>query len=311
MLICLQEWPVASINVHTVWYASGMPNPEAWDLAGFTDMRGRLGKPVLPSGFLWAPGTVEIDPPFLIWNQQPGWRISRPPDDILDRFVRLSSGNAEDVRQFVRKYGPLLTVEDETGTRSLDWTAEGKESVADWQSFSRKARAFLNIASALSHNQVREDTDWKYVNSWLSGLRSPLPTAARFMTDDGWNNIMNGLSSDPIFLERMLLQRALADWHRAARITFTLDSVFILGRAPRMEVSYGGRVFSAIVLQLLLTITKSESLYICSGCGWPYLRPRGLKKPNPGESNFCQSQSCGRPESVRQSGLRRRQKKGK
>src|SRR6202044_404434 len=114
--------------------------------------------------------------------------------------------------------------------------------------------------------------------------------------------------SSPNRTARMYFAWALFGWIRAANVTFGLIPDFLIGRAPRIEIDYRGHFFGAIVFQVLLTITNSASLYLCSGCGMPYARPRGpgFKKPNPGEANFCAG--CGRREASRQADLRRRQR---
>jgi len=73
----------------------------------------------------------------------------------------------------------------------------------------------------------------------------------------------------------------------------------------RLAVSCGyGCVFSAIALQLALTLVHAESLYTCSGCGMPYIRTK--KAPQPGQANFCDA--CGAQEALRQADLRRRER---
>lgn len=268
---------------NTVWYGSGMVVP-AWDEAGFTDMRSRLDKPVWTSSYVWLPGTIETDGLFLLWNEDQAWIPVKPPDDILQRFLKLSSGDSDEILQFARQYGVLLVSEDEDGTLRNYSDKQGKESLADWQKFSRKARAFLNLAADLSRGRPGELKDWEDLVGSLS---------AKFMA----------AIDDPL-KARMFFERDLENWLRAAGITFGLSTSVVIGRPPRMEINYGGRVFGAIVFQLLLTITNSDSLYVCSGCGMPYVRPRGFKKPRPGEGNFCQT--CGRTEALRQADIRRR-----
>jgi len=258
----------------------------AWDEAGFTDARSRLGRPVRPSGHVYVPGTIETDGPFLVWNVEPGWKISRPADDILNRFLKLSSGNSDEILRFARQYGVLSVSEDEDGTLRSDWARAGKQLLADWERFSRKVRAFLNLAADLGRKRVGKLEDWKDVVGSVD---------AKFLA-----------ALDGPISARMFLERALENWLRVARITFGLSTTVVIGRPPRMEIDYGGHVFGAIVFQLLLTITNSDSLYVCSGCGMPYARPRGFKKPRPGEANFCQA--CGRKEAERQADLRRRHK---
>ena len=52
-----------------------------------------------------------------------------------------------------------------------------------------------------------------------------------------------------------------------------------------MQVDYHGFLFAALGLQLALSLAGAESLYTCSGCGFPYVRE--LKRPKPGTANYC------------------------
>jgi len=52
-----------------------------------------------------------------------------------------------------------------------------------------------------------------------------------------------------------------------------------------LQVDYHGFLFAALGLQLALSLAGAESLYTCSGCGFPYVRE--LKRPKPGTANYC------------------------
>jgi transposase-like protein len=54
-----------------------------------------------------------------------------------------------------------------------------------------------------------------------------------------------------------------------------------------MQIDYHGLLFAAIALQLALVIADADSLYSCSGCGMPYIRPREKRRPKPGWANYC------------------------
>ena len=255
----------------------------AWEEAGFLDLDGRLGKPVVGSGYVLVPGKVEIDGPFLIWNLEPLTVYRSPVDmaDILDRFVRLSVGTPKDILQFARNYGvlSLRRIHGGAGVKPRN----GKESLFQWRRLSREAGAFLNIAAALSRGLLGATCDWQDINAGF-----PPRNIREARTEFQWK-----------FGEKLQL----------AKITFGLGS-YVEGREStwRTEIDYSGCLSSALVFQLLLTIVKANSLYVCSGCGVPYFRKggRGSKKPNPGDANFCPR--CGRIEAVRQADVRRRQK---
>jgi hypothetical protein len=55
-----------------------------------------------------------------------------------------------------------------------------------------------------------------------------------------------------------------------------------------LQIDYHGRLFAAIAMQLMLVVADADTLYCCSGCGYPYFRARDRKCPKPGCANYCQ-----------------------
>jgi hypothetical protein len=55
-----------------------------------------------------------------------------------------------------------------------------------------------------------------------------------------------------------------------------------------VQVEYHGQLFPAIALQLALVLADADSLFNCSGCGMPYIRPRERKRPKSGWANYCE-----------------------
>jgi hypothetical protein len=58
-------------------------------------------------------------------------------------------------------------------------------------------------------------------------------------------------------------------------------------RRWNLQIDYHGLLFPAIALQLALVLADADSLYTCSGCGIPYIRPRERKRPKSGWANYC------------------------
>jgi hypothetical protein len=307
--------------------------PPAWDEAGFTDIHsGRLGR-MVPSGHVIVPASVELDGHFLVWQY---WGAHGPPKtyipsgDVLNGFVRLWKGTPSDetirpeidrddtptqreekyeayrktlearlpaardrTLKFARKYGVLML--DEKGDLASHWVGEGVGPLLKWWRISRKACAFLNVAAALNIGRVGDSEDWSFIDPSVGPEfpRSPNPY------------ISHGVAA-----ARQRFEYRFKDWLTFARITFGLTSMPkpTQGSAWRTEIHYGGRVFSAIVLQLLLTLVNADGLYFCSGCALPYLRPKTRKKPNRGEANFCGTCGKGNKEALRQADRRRREK---
>jgi hypothetical protein len=54
-----------------------------------------------------------------------------------------------------------------------------------------------------------------------------------------------------------------------------------------LQIDYHGLLFAAIALQLALVVADADSLFTCSGCAVPYIRPRERKRPKSGWANYC------------------------
>jgi transposase-like protein len=305
-----------------------------WEVAEFTDEYGRLGRSV-PSGHVLVPGSIELDGPLLVWKYAPdvntGPKTYVPSGDVLNRFVELWKGTLVDetirpVRgpadtptqlkkkfeeykkdvearlpaandrtlRFARKYGILGF--DKDVNLAFDWDVEGVELLDTWWEISRQVYAFLNIAAALNKSRVGDPRDWSAIDSFIDDPKFPQPPNAAVV-----RYLPHGVAA-----ARSYFELRLQDWLHSARITFGLTANAGHGFTWRTEIDYKGRLYSALVLQLLLTVTNTDSLYFCSGCSLPYMRPKKHKKPNAGEANFCSS--CGREEALRQADRRRRKK---
>lgn len=247
-------------------------------LAGYSDLEGRLGRPV-PPGQLLIPGKIWLDDhEFLNWHLSPDARFPprtcAPPRKLLNEFVKLWQAPGR-ILPFAQKYGVLWR-----NTRDV----EAREHFSDWCRLSRQVFALLKIGAQLELRDKRIDRDeWKHVALFderrLNQLTDPLHARAQLRIEISNTWLRNCRFS-------ML-------WNRA-RARFEL------------EIDYRGAMMNALGLQLALTISNADSLYICSGCGEPYARSRDKRRPKPGQSNFCDN--CGTAAALRQADKRRKAK---
>lgn len=250
---------------------------KTFDLAGYSDLEGRLGKPI-PPGHVLIPGKIWLDEhEFLNWHLGPDVRFPprtcTPSPKLLNDFAKLWQAPGR-ILPFAQKYGVLWR-----DTHDV----EARERLSDWCRVSRQVFALLKIGAQLEVGDKSTDrNEWKYVG---------------------------------LFEERQLHELAAPSKARAQlrlEISRTwLDCGFSMrwnqGRARfELEIDYRGAMMNALGLQLALTISNSDSLYICSGCGGPYARSRDKRRPKPGESNFCDN--CGTAEALRQADKRRKAK---
>jgi hypothetical protein len=143
---------------------------------------------------------------------------------------------------------------------------------------SRRACAVLNIAAALSNNKVGgSESDW----FTICCKDSPTGPAHVPIDESGHYSELNFEQAGEF------LKHEVSAWLDAVSFGIAWS-----GPAPSLpqgrlllEIDYRGSLFPAIGLQLGLTLAGAESLFMCSGCGLPYVRENKL--PNHGQSNFC------------------------
>jgi hypothetical protein len=278
---------------------------EKWDLVGFTDQDSLLGK-MVPAGQLFVPTKVELDKAQrnLLWSSRAG--CMRVPDTrgMFNEFVELWDKTPSAILRYARKWGLLFL--DRNGrpcSRIYDLPrGESREPIEAWKYFSRRAQSALNIAANLKCDKRGSPTDWEAfdgLNQWIGpeslaclGRRGPVvEMCARFgyQYKSDWD----------LHKERRVLALESMIWLDLGRPGF---SVTVNGRDWRLEVDYNGCLFAAIALQLALTLSGSDSLFTCSGCGTPYVRQK--KAPKPGQANYCRE--CDRKGVALQEADRRR-----
>jgi transposase-like protein len=267
-------------------YGLSMANRD-WDIAGFTDSQSRLGKP-FDTGRVLVHRSIRIQERYLVWDSgkthddEP--RDLKPSKGVLGDFVKLWQGDAEAILRYARKHGVLML--DEAGKPSSHWIPEGRDHLERWCLISRRACAVLNIAAALAQGKLGPAEDWNVIDS---SLDASFPKSKNRSTPHG------------VSAARMYLQWELEAWAELGRITLSIrrDN---RRNAWVTEIDFGDRLFAVLALQLLLTVADADGLYNCDGCKLPYARQ--LKRPKPGQSNFCPQ--CGRQAALRHADLRRK-----
>src|ERR1700693_3822057 len=255
-----------------------------WDLAGYTDLNGAISKPI-PPGHLLIPGGITLTDGALIWDYAPSAKqepIDRPaPKTLLNQFVKLWNAPKDRILRFARQNGILWL-----GKNGLPCQLDvsGEEPIDNWRRVSRRICAMLNIGSDLEKKSAIRIEEWKYVGPFddvfLKRLRRPESSRSLLSIE----------------VRRMLSSCGLGfsmRWNKD-------DSRF------QLELDYHGFMLNAVLLQLALTLSNSDSLFVCSGCGFPYPRNREKRRPRPGQANFCDE--CGTKVALRHADQRRKLK---
>ena len=248
-----------------------------FDLAGYSDLEGRLGKPIPPSHLI-IPGKLWLDEhEFLNWHLSPDVRFPlrtyTPSAKLLNDFVKLWQAPGR-ILPFAQKYGVLWREPHDV---------EAREHLSEWRRVSRHVFALLKIGAQLERgDKLIDRNEWKYVGLFEERYLDQLTARSNARAQLG------------LEISRTWLNCGFSMRWKQGRARFEL------------EIDYRGAMMNALGLQLALTISNSDSLYICSGCGGPYARSRDKRRPKPGESNFCDN--CGTAAALRQADKRRKAK---
>jgi hypothetical protein len=277
------------------------------DLAGFSDANGLMGRPV-PNGRIIVPEKVWLkgDCIHWRWGKYPQRReVSR---SMLNQFIRLKDANA--ILHFARKWGVLAlsgnlwTGNDPNGKHYLPGRQEiraGVESISAWQYYSRRAQAVMNVAAALKQRKLGDMSDWDefaFLFSEPNHQQRAIQKAQERMERDifglGFSLFYGeGTNEERLKAARETIAAEITDWFDCWKRSSTrgISDLALNWRDDQqlwaLEIDYHGLLFPAIALQLALVLADADSLYTCSGCGLPYVRPRERKRPKSGWANYC------------------------
>lgn len=265
---------------------------DQWELAGFTDSEGRVGKDV-PFGRVIVPGTIELVEDTLHWEFEGTAKAVEISRSTLSDFVSLWRESPSAILRFARKWGVLVIQTCGTNGTTFRPCGEaislGDDPIEAWRYFSHRAFAVLNIAAALKQGKLGDLDDWRLIASDCT------KDAMRVADEQhryglGWHLFERPFNKQQSIDEahRVVareIQMWLSSW-KGMRMRGLSDFVVTWsGSRWELRVDYHGFLFAAIALQLALSIAGADSLFSCSGCGVPYIR--GVKKPKPGTDNYC------------------------
>jgi hypothetical protein len=145
---------------------------------------------------------------------------------------------------------------------------DGVEPLYEWRRYARRARGLLNVAAALHVGRVAAVEDWQAA---LAGWREP--------------GRPKGLSTVPWWKRSVGADGRVVD--------MVIDLWLFLGNVrPRFswtdsgsQLALGGDgLVGALALQLMLAISRTDGLAMCSSCGVPYIP---FKRPTAARRRYC------------------------
>ncbi|MGO9057287.1 MAG: hypothetical protein ACLQU2_07865 [Candidatus Binataceae bacterium] len=280
---------------------------ELWDWVDLGDSEGSMDRPSrLPIWFM--PPKVTLDGEWLTFHRPIG-KLRRggfalqaskvgAGRGLLTEFVTLDDAPADQILEYARRYGPLGFCQHGDPNHRLgsegclpmvvparkpNEAGQVREAVQWWRNLAGHARALLNVAAQLSKGKVEPITLVRLNPELIFSSRKQFRAAQR----------------NPASFVAYGLDLWLRYFQVRPRISYN-------PRRKRFETHISGRPAfpGALALQLLLAITRSLGVAVCSSCGKPF---RPSRRPNPNRNCYCKA--CGIKAAWREAQARRRQKK--
>lgn len=268
------------------------------EFGGFVDHNGKLGR-LVPSGQIVVPEKVWIEGDDIRWRMGNNARLQTVSKQMLNQFVRLTDANS--ILHFAMSWGVLALSGGRVRQPGCASSREGSEPIRAWQYYSHRAQAVLEIAAALNQNKLGDLKDWDWIGKIIPRAGYDPRQDEKFKA--AVLRPMYGMGFSLFPMDEPPEQKVeIARGHIAAEIGQWLDcwkrektsGVSDFGvrwnavrRRWELQIDYHGLLFPAIALQLALVVADVDSLFTCSGCGAPYIRPRERKRPKSGWANYC------------------------
>jgi hypothetical protein len=281
-----------------------------WDWLDLGDSEGSLDRPSDLLG--WSvPPEVDLDGEWLIFRRpirtlQSGRRVLplrkvKAGANLLSEFVTLQDASVDRILEYARKYGPLglckhgepihrldpngcprlVSVSREPG--KLREAGQLREAVQWWRSLAGDAYALLNVSAQLFKGKIEQTALVR-----LSPKLKSLPP-------EQFSNVQGTPGVFPAY--------ALDQWLRFSHVR---PRPAYNPRRKRFEIRISGSpaLLGALAIQIMLAMTRSTSIAVCSGCGKPFPPSR---RPNPNRNSYCKT--CGTKAAWREAQTRRRARK--
>jgi hypothetical protein len=222
-------------------------------------------------------------------------RTVRAGAGLLTEFVQLDEAPAERILAYARKHGPFgfcrhgdpgHRVRPQGCAAAIANTGAGQVAVREalqwWRNLAGHAHALLNAAAQLFKGRV-DDITLARLNPGLFLLPSSVLRAAR---------------REPASFVAYGMELWLRFFQVRPRITYNPTR-------KRFDAKINGssELAGALALQIMLALTRSVGIAVCSGCGKLFPPSR---RPNPNRNTYCDD--CGIRASWREAQARLRQR---
>lgn len=259
-----------------------------WDWVSLGDREGRVDHPSAAPTWL-VPPKVELEGEWLVFRRPVRHAPHGPrvlerlrvsaDTSLLTKFVQLDEAPAERILAYARQHGPFGFCEHGDLTHRLDpsacWPASsaaaagrtvGREALSWWRNLAGHARSLLNAAAQLSKGRV-DDVTLARLNPELLFSAQRLENARR----------------EPESFIAYGMELWLRLFQVRPRVTYNP-----LRKRFEARISGSPPLPGALALQIMLTLTRSTGIAVCSSCGKLFPPSRRL---NPNRNAYCKK--CG------------------
>ena len=246
-----------------------------------------MSRQTVPIAGVRIPKTVELDDDglHLVWSYHNEQTIPqrRPTDRSVMQFSKLATADGASICAYARNHGVMEVVqikpnhERDTDIKLTDgtiwrlgdrraWAYGKKEPIGLWRSLAARLRAVLKINAALKGR-----------------TRNPLPSVG---TIEDWNALGGGPPLEDVRDAQLFLRQEVNRWllWGGIRLELGMSGLSVSRTKWELWLNYDGLI-GGLAYRLLLMVIGEESLYVCDGCGEPYVRDK--RAPRPGQENFC------------------------
>ncbi len=147
------------------------------------------------------------------------------------------------------------------------------EPIWIWRDYAAFASAILNIAARLHEGEIGRDEDWKTLHGDAGFL--------------GWDYAAERRKRKrfpDIDFERVLIADGVNFWLECGgvrpKVTWKASRPIITLECPKAY----GKLFANLALQLMMAVSQTDSVAICSACGQSYMPKR---RPKTSQRRYC------------------------
>lgn len=233
-------------------------------------------------------------------------RTALPGPRLLEGFVRLADAPDSAIRDYARQWGILGICKHDLPRTHNFWrglpdrfcsplgfrmdekleTLTGWEPLSTWRRYTREARAILDIAASLHQGiPVLNENIWSQAgHAHPGGLTdkslSDLCRDQAFAISVSVNGWLDIAHVRPFFSWGALGPPAVLLGTTVWWFHLDMQKRWL----PSVPHMHGTSLFGALAVQLLMTVSRTGGLAVCSTCGTVFT-PR--RRPNPNRRRYC------------------------